>query len=222
MAIYPLNGAVKGRDISLSKNPSGILRGVIPARGPDRTPDGSYKFFGRSNSYIEFPNRGKIDTKRSITLVAWIKHEGLAGPIFNYVLNGRGVNLWMISRTMLSARFTHRTNRRLTKAIKSYGVVPRRWTCVAATYNYKSGQAKLFIQNRFVTRSYIGRMRLATNYPVRMGARIGDSRYFKGYISCMQVYPMELTAKQINARKTRCFRRGEETKCLYCSCIELN
>ena len=210
MAIYPLNGAVKGRDVSLSKNPSGILRGVIPAPGPDRTHDGSYRFFGRPNSYIQFPNRGKIDTKRSITLIAWILLKGSAGPIFSYMPNRRGVNFWMMSRTMLFARFTHRKKRLLTKAVISRGVVPGQWTYVAATYNQKSGRAKLFIQNRFVIRRHIGRIRLATSFPVRMGAQIGDNRCFNGRISCMQVYPMALTARQVNARKTRCFRRGEK------------
>lgn len=209
VAIYPLNGGVKGRDISLSRNPTGILGNVRTAPGPDRTRDGSYQFFGRSNSFIQFPNRGKIDTKRSITLMAWIYHEGRAGPIFNYMPNGWGVHFWMISPRMLFVRFTRRRGRRFTKAVLSRRVRPHRWQLVAATYNHKSGQAKLFVQNRFVTRKDIGRIRLATNYPARMGARIGDKRYFRGRISCMQVYPMALTAKQINARKKRCFRKGE-------------
>lgn len=209
VAIYPLNGGVHGRDISLSRNPPGILSNVRTAPGPDRTRDGSYRFLGRANSYIEFPNREKIDTRRSITLMAWIYHQGRAGPIFNYKRNGWGVHFWMISPRMLFARFTRRRGLRFTKAVLSRRVAPRRWQLVAATYNHKSGQAKLFVQNRFVARRYIGRIRLATNYPVRMGARIGDRRYFIGRISCMQVYPMALTAGQINARKKRCFRKGQ-------------
>ena len=201
---------MKGRDISLSRNPTAILTNVETASGPDRTRDGSYQFKGKSNSYIQFPNRGKLDTRRSITLMAWIYHEGRAGPIFNYMPNGWGVHFWMISPRTLFARFTRRRRRRFTKAVISRrGVTPYRWQLVAATYDGRSGRAKLFIQNRFVTQRYIGRIRLATNYPVRMGARIGGSRFFKGRISCMQVYPMALTRRQIIARKTRCFRKGQ-------------
>jgi len=209
VAIYPLNGGVKGRDISLSRNPTAILGKVRTAPGPDRTPDGSYQFLGKSSSFIQFPNRGKLDTRRSITLMAWIYHQGRAGPIFNYMPNGWGVHFWMITPRTLFVRFTRRRRRRFTKAVMSRRVTPNRWQLVAATYDGRSGQAKLFVQNRFVTQKYIGKIRLATNYPVRMGARIGDTRFFLGRISCMQVYPMALTRRQILARKTRCFRKGQ-------------
>lgn len=206
MAIFPLNGAIRGKDISLRQNPRGILRNVRPAPGPDRTRDGSYQFYGRSNSYILFPNRGGMDTKRSITLLAWIYHQGRAGPIFNYMPNGWGVHFWMISPRTLFVRFTRRRGRRFTRAVISRTVSPNRWQFVGATYSQKTGVAKLFVNSRFVVRKRIGRIRLATNYPVRMGARIGDGRYFRGRISCMQVYNGALSRFQIKTKKQRCFR----------------
>jgi len=206
VAIFPLNGGTKGKDISLRRNARGILRYVRPAPGPDGTRDGSYRFYGRSNSYILFPNRGGLDTKRSITLLAWIYHEGRAGPIFNYMPNGWGVHFWMISPRTLFVRFTRRRGRRFTKAVVSRTVAPRKWQFVGATYSYGTGVARLFVNSRFVASKRIGRLRLATNYPVRMGARIGDGRYFKGRISCMQVYNGALSRRQINSKKQRCFR----------------
>ena len=206
VAIFPLNGGTKGKDISLRRNARGILGYVRPAPGPDGTRDGSYRFYGRSNSYIEFPNRGGLDTKRSITLLAWIYHEGSAGPIFNYMPNGWGCHFWMISPRTLFARFTRRRGRRFTQAVKSRAVRPRKWQFVGATYNYRTGVASLFLNSRFVARRRIGRIRLATNYPVRMGARIGDRRYFTGRISCMQVYNGALSRSQIISKKQRCFR----------------
>ena len=190
------------------RNPKGKLGYVRSAPGPDTYPGGSYQFFGRRDSYIEFPNRGKLDTRRSITIIAWIYHEGRAGPIFNYMPNGWGVHFWMISPTTLFVRFTRRRGRRFTKAVISRRVVPRRWQFVGATYNQRTGRAKLFVNRRFTANTYIGRIRLATNYPVRMGARVGDRRYFRGRISCMQVYDQALTTRQILRRKTRCFRKG--------------
>lgn len=209
VAIYPLNGGVKGRDISLSRNPTGILSNVRTAPGPDKTRDGSYQLLGRSNSYIQFPNRGKIDTRRSITLMAWIYHEGRAGPIFNYMANGWGVHFWMISPRTLFVRFTRRRGRRFTKAVMSRRVLPRRWQFVGATYYQGTGVAKLFVNARFTARKYLGRIRLATNYPVRMGARIGDRRHFRGRISCMQVYNGALSRWQIISKKRKCFRRSK-------------
>ena len=209
VAIFPLNGRTKGKDISSRRNWAGRLGYVRTAPGPDGTRDGSYQFYGRSNSYILFPNGGSLDTKRSITLLAWIYHTGRAGPIFNYMPNGWGVHFWMISPRTLFVRFTRRRGRRFTTAVVSRTVRPGRWQFVGATYNGRTGQAKLFVNGRFTARKYIGRIRLATNYPVRMGARIGDRRYFRGRISCMQVYNGALSRRQILSKKRRCFRRGK-------------
>ena len=206
--MYPLSSRTRGRDISRYRNPSGYLRSVRLSPGPDGRPRGSYYFYGRSTSYIQFPNRGRLDTKRSITLLAWIYHQGNSGPIFNYMPNGCGVHFWMISRRTLFARFTRRRGRRFTSALGSNRVVPGRWQFVGATYNQRTGRAKLFVNNRFTTRKYVGRFRLATNYPVRMGARIGDRRYFRGKISCMQVFDRALNRRQILRRKRTCLRKG--------------
>lgn len=93
--------------------------------GFDRIFDGFYKFFGRLNSYIEFFNCGKIDIKWFIIFVVWIKYEGFVGFIFNYVLNGRGVNFWVILWIMLFVCFMYCINCCFMKVIKSYGVVLR-------------------------------------------------------------------------------------------------
>ena len=206
--MYPLTLSTHGRDISLYSNPAGIPRRIRYVRGPDGRPNTAARFLGSPDSYIEFPNRGKLDTKRSITLLAWIFHEGRAGPIFNYMPNGWGVHFWMITPTTLFVRFTRRRGRRFTAAVTSRRVLHRRWQFVGATYDGRTGIAKLFVNRRFVARRRIGRIRLATNYPVRMGTRVGDNRYFLGRISCMQVYDQPLTSSQILRRKKRCFTRG--------------
>ena len=207
-AIYPLSQKTRTRDLGLYNNPAGIDRNIRYAPGPDRRRNTATQFLGRLNSYIEFPNRGRLDAKRSITLMAWIYHEGRAGPIFNYMPNGWGVHFWMISPRTLFVRFTRRRGRRFTTALTSRRVAPRRWQYVGATYDYRKGIAKLFINRRYVASKRIGRMRLATNYPARMGARAGDRRYFRGRISCMQVYDQPLTTSQILRRKKRCFTKG--------------
>lgn len=206
-AIYPLNRRTQGKDVSLFRNPAGRLVGVRLAQGPDKTPDGSYQFFGRRNSYIEFPNRGKLDTKRSMTILAWIYHQGRAGPIFNYMPNGWGVHLWMVTPRTLFVRFTRRRKQAFTAAVVARAITPNKWQYIGATYDDKTGVAKLYLDGRVIAQKKIGRIRLATNFPARMGARVGDRRYFRGRISCVQVYDVALTANQISRRKKRCFRR---------------
>ena len=188
------------------RNPPGKLGYVRSAPGPDTYPGGSYQFYGRRDSYIELPNRGKLDTRRSITIIAWIYHQGNAGPIFHYMPNGWGVHLWMVSPRTLFVRYTRRRGRKMTAALSSRKIKPRTWQYIAATYDYITGYAKLYLDGKVIAQRKIGRIRLATNYPVRMGARRGDRRYFRGRISCVMVFDVALNPNQIARRKKRCFR----------------
>ena len=80
----------------------------------------------------------------------------------------------------------------------------------------------LFVKERAVTNfallgSKLGRFRLATNYPAVMGRKLGDPRYFRGAISCLQLFRTALNGQQIRAVKNKCFRRSklscEDTFC---------
>ena len=206
--MFPLNGQTRGKDISVYRNRGARLSGVRFTKGPDGTPDGAVQLFGRPNSYIQFPNRprGKLDAYKSITLLAWIYHEGRAGPIFNYNIRGWGSHFWMTGPRTLFARFMPRRGRKMPAAVVSRRVKHRKWQFVGASYDYRTGIAKLWLNGNMVAKKRVGRFLLATNKAVRMGARIGDRRYFKGRIACMQVYNKALTARQIAARRLRCFR----------------
>jgi hypothetical protein len=210
LAIYPLNTKFRGRDISLSRNPKARLVNVRPDTGPDRTRGGAYRFLGKVYSYAEFRNTGKLDTKNSMTLLAWIKHTGRSGPIFNYNPRGWGVHFWMTSPRQLFIRFTRRNRHQPAPVVYNH-IKPGRWQFVGATYNRRTGVAKLFVNHRFVAKRYLGRFQLATNYPVRMGAKNDrrDRRYFRGSISCMQVYGVALSRRAILRKKRRCFRKGK-------------
>ena len=199
--MYPLTYRYKGRDI-LRKARTAYLRGVSPVDGPTGIPNTAYKFVGSSASYIQFPNNGKLDTKSALTLIAWVSPEQ-AGPIFNYQTNGWGVHLWATRPNQLFVRFVRR-NGRSSPAVVSNRLRRGTWNYVAATYSKRSGIALLYINGRRVARRYIGRFTLRTQSNVRMGARIGDRRYFKGLIACMQVYNRALTRRQILAVMYRC------------------
>ena len=97
-----------------------------------------------------------------------------------------------------------RRNGRSSPAVVSNRLRRGTWNYVAATYSKRSGIALLYINGRRVARRYIGRFTLRTQSNVRMGARIGDRRYFKGLIACMQVYNRALTRRQILAVMYRC------------------
>ena len=203
--MYSLNSLYQTRDIT-GQNPNGVKVGIRSAIGPWKRVGGAFEFKGSRNSYIEFPNHGKLDTKRSMTLCAWIYPVGKPGPIFNYKKNGWGVHFWVTGKRQLFVRFVRRSGA-FTPYLARNVLYPGRWNFVCASYNYKSGIAKLWKNSRTVQSKHLGRFKLATNYSARMGARIGDRRYFAGRISCMQVYSTALNNYQILKAKRLCYKK---------------
>ena len=197
--------------MSARKNPRAILGSVRPAPGPDRKKRSSYQFFGRPNSYIHLPNNGALDTVNSITVSLWVYPQG-PGPLVNYNPNGQGMQIWMVSPTQLYVRFVRRRGRRLTSPL-IYRIYRRSWNYVTAVYNRRTGVARLYVNNRLVRRKLIGKIRLATNYPVRLGAKIKGHRSFKGRLACLQIYNTALTGRQIAVRKKMCYRTRGRSGC---------
>ena len=75
---------------------------------------------------------------------------------------------------------------------------------MGASYDQANGDAKLWVDGKVVQTLNIGaNLQLATQDSVRMGAKVGDGRYFKGRIAQMQVYNAALTQKQIKLIKDR-------------------
>ena len=200
LAIYPLQYRIKGKDVGLFGNPPGILGFVRPAVGPDGKPGTSYQFYGRRNSLIRFPNRGRLDAQKAITLLAWLYPEG-PGPIFKY-----GVDFSVGRARSLFIRIFPRGSRNSRiRPLRARGVLRyRRWHFVAASYEQKTGETRIYVNGRLVSRTRLRRVRLGTNIPAIMGA--ARSRYFRGRISCMQIYGRVLSRWQIIKRKTKCFK----------------
>ena len=206
MAFFPLTTKYGSRDTSPTRNKAGKMVGISPAKGPDGQFGGAYKFRGRRDSFIEFPNNGRLDTKYSITILAYVNPEA-PGPIFNYDPKGFGVLLWMVRPNVLFARFVKR-NKKFTQPVVTNKVKPGTWNWVAATYDKVTGYARLYVDSRKTAERNLGPIRLATNYPVRMGARVRDRRFFRGKITCVQVFNVALNEKQIQNARQSCFKPG--------------
>ena len=201
--MYPLDGAHGTKEIN-NRVGAGVASGVHTAPGPDGKPDGSYEFSGAVNSFIEFPNGGGLDVKNSITMLCWLYPGGQDGPIFNYRKSGSwGVHMWVVSG-QLFVRFNKR-DYSSTQALGHTHLKPKDgWRFVGASYDQANGQAKLWVDGKVVQTLNIGlNLQLATQDSVRMGAKIGDHRYFKGRISQMQVYNVSLTQEQVKRIKDK-------------------
>jgi len=207
--VFPFNSRTRGKDVGKRRNPSAKLVGVRPAPGPDGNRRTSYQFFGRPNSYVEIPNNGGLDAVNSITVLAWVFNQGKAGPILNYHPAGWGVHIWMVSPRTLFVRFPRRRGRVLTRVLLSKRMRPNKWKFIAANYNRRTQFAEVYIDGVRVARRRVGRIQLATNYPIRIGSRKNDPRSFKGRIACVQIYNKALNGRQIRARKNVCFAKGK-------------
>ncbi|CAH3033833.1 unnamed protein product [Porites lobata] len=203
-ALYPLNGLHGTRDISANKNSPGIPSGVHLAPGPYGNPQGSYQFSGSSTSYIEIPNNGGLDTRYSITILAWVNRENNQGPIFNYNTQ-RPIEfhfwIWMGSGN------AYASNPHWISTTHS-PMAPYTWYYIGITYDYSSGIAQVWLNGEAkskVTVSDPGSFEITTRSDVRMGALQNDHRYFKGRVCCLQVYNTALNEQEIIAMQNRTF-----------------
>ena len=177
-----------------------VPSGVNLAPGPNGEKDGSYEFSGTSYSYIEIPNsaEGPLDVLHSMTLLCWVYHNGQDGPLFNYKTGGPwGVHLWVVAGKLF-VRFTRR-HYSFTTALH-HTALAGGWKFVGASYERATGNAKLWVNGAVVQTLNIGAgLNLATQNSIRMGAKIGDGRYFKGRIAQMQVYDKALNQEEMFA-----------------------
>ena len=210
MALFPLNERYEARDV-IGGNLPGEKSFITTASGPDNEEGGSLSFLGTPDSYIEFPNNGKLDTKDSLTILAWIFPEK-AGPIFNFKRDGWGANLWLAQPRKLFAHFVDRGDRKLIQPLQSTKIAPNRWNFIGATYDHTTGNAGLWINGKFEDFKKVGHIKLATNYAIRMGARVGDKRNYRGRIACLQIYNVALTSEQIDNAKNYCKRYKKQQK----------
>ena len=198
VAFYPLNARYRAAEKE-NRQPYGILGDVAITNGPYNEPGGAYKFHGTDNSYIEFPNKGGLDTQFSITLMCWVEPGGQDGPLFSYGVRNWGIQMW-IAEGKLSFQIVERSYFQR-PFITTPEVLPvGKWIHVAASYDHSSGSNSLYINGHLRASHNIGRgYQIATNAPkVRMGsASCRDEENFKGKIAEMKVYNVALNEGQI-------------------------
>ena len=143
-----------------------------------------------------------------MTLLCWVYYNGKDGPLFNYRTTGRaGVHLW-VKHGHLFVTFRNRHNSSINAP--QHTDLAGGWKFVGATYDRSTGDAKLWVNGAVVQTLNIGAgLDLATQGNIRMGAKIGSDRYFKGRITQMQVYDKALTQEQIQVIQQQTEAVGE-------------
>ena len=163
------------------------------------------KFQGAQNSYIQLPNQenGKLDLKGSMTVLAHVNAEK-EGPLFHYKLNDWGLHWWISGKDQLSL-FVHVVRRNMTFTEGILSPISRgQWNYVGFSYDKSTGEARLWIDGKQAANRSIGSHEIASQFNVRIGARIGSYRYFQGRITCMHIYAQALDEHQINEVRHTC------------------
>ena len=200
VAFYPLNACYKAAEKE-NRQPYGILGDVAITNGHYNEPGGAYIFYGTDNSYIEFPNKGGLDTQFSITLMCWVEPGGQDGPLFSYGVSNWGVHMWVAEGKLVIQVVKRSSFQRLT-SIRTPEVLPvGKWIHVAASYDHSSGSNSLFINGHLRASHNIGRgYEVATNtQKVRIGSQTGRDENFKGKIAEMKVYDVAVNESQIQS-----------------------
>ena len=118
-----------------------------------------------------------------------------------------GVHLWVIAG-QLFVRFTRRDYSFTNHLIHT--PLAGGWAFVGPSHDSGSGDAKLWVNGTVLQTLNIGAdLDLATQDPIRMGVKTGDTRYFKGRIAAMQAYNEALSQEQIQTVQRRTQVVGE-------------
>ena len=215
VAFYPLNFRYKAAEKE-KRQLKGILGDVAITNCPYNEPGGAYMFYGNASSYIDFPNKGSLDTRFSITLMCWVQPGGQDGALFSYEVTEK-INSWAdplanvkiriymgvhmeIGEGKLFIRIVERRFFQQLSSIRTPEVLPvGNWVHVAASYDHSSGNNSLYINGHLRASHNIGRgYQIATNsQKVRMGSKSGRDENFKGKIAEMKVYDVALNEAQI-------------------------
>lgn len=206
MGLYPFDPISKGRDRSPNKAPKAVFNNVRLTRGPDGRPNAAVYLIGTPDSYVEIPNNGKLRTSNAISMFAWIKPKGGSpGPIINY---NRGpaweTHLWVTAPKTLFVRYV-KVGGIDTPSLSKAKLRQNVWNFVGSTYD--GTYATLWVNGKKVASRKIGSVKLSTSGPIRIGAKVGDPRNFKGAVACVQLYRVALQKKQVIRAMKRCIRR---------------
>ena len=199
VALFSLNGTNGTVDVSPNGATKAVSYNIKFAPGPYGNPNGSF-LFGES-SYVELKNNGELDTRFSISVFAWVHLDDSDGPIFEY-----GCSLWVSHLTLgIEVRYVDRKTSRLYLLHKENILVANEWNFIGTTYDYHTGIATVWVNNKTVMLRSIGeKMELATQSDVRVGASSKQEKHFRGRISCLQFYDQALSVDQIIEVKARC------------------
>ena len=209
--------SLRGTNGTVDRSPNGAIKAVSNnvkfAPGPYGRQNGSFYFSG-NRSDLKLIKSGQLDTRFSIGVFAWVLLDNSSGPIYTHELPNKyyGLSLQVSHSTLgIKVRYVDRKTHSSYLLFKKNVLQAYSWNFIGTTYDYHTGVASIFVNNSIVMLNNIkAQMELATYSSVRIGAMKKQKVYFRGRISCLQVYDQALSVDQIIKLKTRC---NQTSKC---------
>ena len=218
VALFSLSGTNGTLDISPNGVTKAVSNNITFAPGPFGNPNGSFFFSGISSSYVELKNTGELDTRFSIGVFAWVHLDNSSGLIYKHeqVKKYYGFSLRVFHSTLgVKARYMDRKTTTNYQLYKENVLKADTWNFIGTTYDYHTGIATIFVNNKTVMQVVMKKkMELATESYVRVAATKKQKVYFRGKISCVQVYDQALSVDQIIKVKTRCNQTSKYMACI--------
>ncbi|XP_022810271.1 uncharacterized protein LOC111347272, partial [Stylophora pistillata] len=231
VAIFTLRGANGTVDLSRNGATKAKSNNITFEPGPCGNPNGSFFFSGMNDSFVHLENNGELDTRLSTSILAWVYLQNSTSFIYKYetVYNFSTCSLIVVPQS-LGVQVTYIDR----KTLKEYSLHKKnilnsdKWNFIGTTYDYHTGIATIFVNNSVVTQKVLKvKMELGTASEVLIGGSTRSNKFFRGRISCLQVYDQALSVDQIIKVKSRCnqtaqFECGPNFFHLYGGCFSIH
>ncbi len=200
VAFYPMTSCTGGQDLSEFKNEA-TMYSVTHITGVEGEPAAGTQFAGLPTSYMSIPTTPNIDVQYSMTILVHVLVEG-PGPVLNFGTS-QSLGLHIISSGLDShdilflpvEREGSISLKRADSPIKS-----GEWVYVAATYDYKSGMGKLYLDSKSVSNFQLdAETQVKSNADVYIGSYPDADDDFVGAIACLRIYDKVITADELNS-----------------------
>ena len=209
MALFPFKDGCCQEQDAIDGTLRATLVNITTAPGENGSAGGSIELQGNPLSYVEIPAVERLDLRHSMTiLVSVYPLTSKRGPIVNYKSDGHGVQMWIMGETdgkgLLLARFLRR-DLTFTTSLQRGVLETGKWNYIGASYDFNSGLARLWHEGLVVQTENIGKIELATQFDVRLGAiSTSFQNAFHGRVSCLQFYSTALSSEHVLAAEEAC------------------
>ncbi|XP_070540745.1 polycystin-1-like protein 2 isoform X1 [Ptychodera flava] len=199
VVFWPLNTEYNLTDASGNGNDV-ILRGSVTAAQADAIE--SYFLPGQSDSFLKFPINDESILSFSVTIMLEVYAKSSSGSILNYG-NNHGCSIFQESSNTVTASVVSYSGIRYSMSMTS--LTSNDWNSLAISYDYDSGELKLWHDGGLVDCLNIGQTELNTTDALYISYNASaEGAAFQGYVTCLQVYDQALSQSEMQRVHSRC------------------